>query len=66
MRIAEIVAEPLTLHHIPEHQASFTTYKTITNILVRITTDEGVTGLGEGALIPQHLGGPIHGGWASQ
>lgn len=56
MRIVEVAAEPLNLHHIPEHQASFTTYRTITNVLVRITTDDGITGLGEGALIPQHLG----------
>ncbi len=56
MRIAAVEATPLNLRHIPEHRASFTTYKHITNILVTITTDDGLVGLGEGALIPQHLG----------
>jgi L-Ala-D/L-Glu epimerase len=54
--ITSVRARPLSLRHIPQHQTAFTTYNEITNVLVEIETDAGLTGLGEGALIPQHLG----------
>ncbi len=56
MKIDSVKAVPLNLKFVPEHKTSFTTYKQINNILVVIKSDDGITGFGEGALIPQHLG----------
>lgn len=56
MLIRRVRAAPLPMRHIPEHQTSFTTYKDVTNVLVEIEGDDGLIGIGEGALIPQHLG----------